>query len=104
AVLAAGGSGLVLRHVERGAAGDRGGRLRLPAQRDGDRRPLVRRVIIRRVGFELGGAGVHELEDGTDAPADADAANFDVAGAPEMPELAIGETALLRLPEQFIVG
>ena len=61
---------------------------------------LVGRIVVRRVGLELGGAGVDRLERGHDAAALAVAADLDLGRVPDRGQLPVGEAVLLGLPQQ----
>ena len=64
-----------------------------------DRR-LVRRVVVRRISFELGRAGVHQLVDGLDACKNAHAADLPRLSAPDRCQLDVAVAPLFRLFQQ----
>src|SRR5205823_1081739 len=84
AMLAGGGPGFVIVH-----------RLRLSAvgqaASGNGRRPLVRRVVVRRVRLELGGAGIHALERRHDTHSLSKPADLTFIRLPEVSELPVGE-------------
>ena len=60
---------------------------------------VVGRVVVRRAGCELGGAGVDRLEDGVDTKRAAYLAHRVLGQAAHRSDLPVGETVALRLGE-----
>ena len=58
-------------------------------------------VEVRREGLELGGAGVHALEDGRDAQLGALLAHGVGRGLPEQRQLLVAGAAALGFAQQF---
>ena len=65
---------------------------------------LVGRIIIRRVGLELGRAGIDRLERRRDAPRLAMPPHVDFGRVPDDGQLAVGKAELLRPAEQGVVN
>ena len=63
---------------------------------------LVGRVVVGRVGLELGGAGIDRLERGHDAPPLALGADVHLGRAPDRGQLPVGEAELLGLAQQRV--
>ncbi len=64
--------------------------------------PLIGGVKIGGVGFELGGAGVHQLVDRIDAVFPAHPGDMVLVATPEVGELPVGEAPLLGAPEHIL--
>src|SRR5690348_13715313 len=65
---------------------------------------FVGAVVIRRVGLELGRAGIDRLVGGHDAAGLAAVADRHFAGVPDRRELPIGETELLGTASEVVRG
>ena len=64
---------------------------------------LVGRIVVGRIGLELGGAGVHRLERGHDAATLPLGADVHLGHVAEHGQLPVGEAELLGLAEQCVI-
>ena len=64
---------------------------------------FVGRIVIRRIGFEFGGAGVHGFEGGDDAAQFPQLADFQFARREQLCQLTVGEAEPLGLAKGCVV-